>query len=231
MIGRLPTSPARTPATSGRCSADAVAAVARPVRGRVRRDGRPICAARRHRRRLAQAGSSLGVAGPGFPGTLVQRAGGDRVDDLLLGRLRRARRRRRAAEAQHRDPVGHLEDVVQVVRDEHDARGPSRPGASRARAPAASARRRARRSARRGSRAASSTSRPSRPRPTGAGRPRGWRPSAGSSGSSSPTGPSSSRRSSPPSRLVEDDRRIGRARGRGTCSGRRRGCRTSARSW
>ena len=56
------------------------------------------------------------------------------------------------AEAQHGDPVGDLEDVVEVVRDEHDGEAPGRRAGARGRAPGASARRRAPRSARRGSR-------------------------------------------------------------------------------
>ena len=47
-------------------------------------------------------------------------AGRDRVDDLLLGRLTALVDGDVLAEAEDRDPVGHLEDVVEVVRDEDD---------------------------------------------------------------------------------------------------------------
>ena len=66
--------------------------------------------------------------------------------------------------------------LVQVVRDHDDAEAAARAAAGSARAPAPSARRRARRSARRGSRAWRSTSPRGRSRPTGAVRPRAWRP-------------------------------------------------------
>ena len=46
---------------------------------------------------------------------------GDRVHDLLLVRLRRLELRDALAEAQDRDPIGALEDVVEVVRDDDDA--------------------------------------------------------------------------------------------------------------
>ena len=52
---------------------------------------------------------------------MLQRAGRDRVHDLLLRHVRFREHVHRLAEPQHGDPVGDLEDVVQVVRDEHDA--------------------------------------------------------------------------------------------------------------
>ena len=45
---------------------------------------------------------------------------GDRVDDFLLGRLLALVDADVAPESEHGDPVCDLEDVVQVVRDEHD---------------------------------------------------------------------------------------------------------------
>ena len=55
-----------------------------------------------------------------MPGDLGGDAGGDRVDDLLLGRLTALEDGDVLAEPEDRDPVGHLEDVVEVVRDEDD---------------------------------------------------------------------------------------------------------------
>ena len=55
---------------------------------------------------------------------LRRHARGDRLDDLLLGRLVALVDADVAAEAQDGDPVGDLEDVVQVVRDEHDREAP-----------------------------------------------------------------------------------------------------------
>ena len=57
---------------------------------------------------------------PGMPETFVGCAGGDRVDDLLLGRRGPLEHADVPTEAQHGDPVGDLEDVVEVVRDDHD---------------------------------------------------------------------------------------------------------------
>ncbi len=63
------------------------------------------------------------ASGPPVPsdaGDLGGDAGGDRVDDLLLGRLAALEDGDVLAETEDRDPVGHLEDVVEVVRDEDD---------------------------------------------------------------------------------------------------------------
>ena len=62
----------------------------------------------------------------------------------------RSSMRHALAEAEHRDPVGDLEDVVQVVRDDHDAEVLARPGGGRGRAPGGSGPRRGRPWARRG---------------------------------------------------------------------------------
>ena len=157
--------------------------------------GTPPPASRRSRRVLMHPSGAVGAMPETFVGTPAVIA----LDDLLLGRLLALVERDVPAEPQHRDPVRDREDVVQVVRDEHDGEPLLGEARRRARAPARSARRRARRSARRGSRAASSTSPRARRRPTGAGRRRGSRPAGGSSGSSSRRGSSSSRPSSPPS--------------------------------
>ena len=55
-----------------------------------------------------------------MPGDLRRDAGGDGVDDLLLRRLAPLEDGGVASEPEHRDPVGHLEDVVEVVGDEDD---------------------------------------------------------------------------------------------------------------
>ena len=54
-------------------------------------------------------------------GDLRRRPGRDRVHDLLLRRGRLLVDAHVTAEAEHRDPRRGLEDVVQVVRDDHDA--------------------------------------------------------------------------------------------------------------
>ena len=60
-------------------------------------------------------------SGVRHPGHVVERAGGDGVDDLLLRRVRPVEHGDPLAEPEHGDPVGDLEDVVEVVRDDHDA--------------------------------------------------------------------------------------------------------------
>ncbi len=55
---------------------------------------------------------------------MLERAGGDRLHDLLLGRLRPLEQGDPLAEPKHGDPVGALEDVVEVVGDDHDAEVP-----------------------------------------------------------------------------------------------------------
>ena len=98
------------------------------------------------------------------------------ADDLLARRLLSFEGGHPLAEAQHDDPIGHLEDVLEVVADHDDAEALARRGASPGRAPGPSAGPRARRSARR--RAPPSARRPGSGRspPTAAGRPRGCRP-------------------------------------------------------
>src|SRR3954454_12675405 len=127
-------------------------------------------------------------------------AGAARSDQLHhaavvhLGRLDVGRH---PAQVQGRDPVGDLEDVDHVVRDEQDAQPAvgqpadevehlpglrhaegGRPG-ERGGPPAGSAPRRGRPSARPAARPWSSTARPWRSRRSAAGRRRGWRPAGG----------------------------------------------------
>ena len=54
------------------------------------------------------------------PGHVCERARGDCVDDLLLRRVGAHVDADELTEAEHRDPVRHLKDVVEVVRDQHD---------------------------------------------------------------------------------------------------------------
>ncbi len=113
MIGRLPTSPARTPShqrerwartpfSSCTTSEAATAVVASDVMRLPRSLPRPVVV-----RRL------------GDPGDFRRHAGSDCVDDLLLGRLFSLEDGDAAAQAQDGDPRRDLEDVVQVVRDDH----------------------------------------------------------------------------------------------------------------
>ena len=121
----------------------------------------------------------------GMPETFVGWPAVIACDDLLLRRRLALVEADVAAEAQHRDPVGDLEDVVQVVRDQ-DHGDPLLGQALDEREHLLGLR-----DAERGGRLvedhelASSTSPRARPRPTGAGRRRASRPAAGSSGSSS----------------------------------------------
>ena len=55
-----------------------------------------------------------------IPETFVGNAGRNRLDDLLLGRLAALVDADVTSESEHRDSVCRLEDVVQVVRDDHD---------------------------------------------------------------------------------------------------------------
>ena len=105
MIGSEPSSPPRTPVHQ---RADVVA------------DGLPVA---RDRGRGSVGGCDGAHADDllGLAGHLRQRAGGDGLDDLALGDVLRRELGDVLAEPQDRDPVGDLEDVVQVVRDEHDA--------------------------------------------------------------------------------------------------------------
>ncbi len=80
--------------------------------------GQPDRPARRSRPRLGHDATSGAVSA--MPGDLGRHAGGDRLHDLLLRRLLPLVDADVAPEAQHGDPGRHLEDVVQVVRDEDD---------------------------------------------------------------------------------------------------------------
>src|ERR1044072_8014241 len=93
MIGRLPSSPPRTFSTQRRAGGP------RRAPGGGARGWRSC-------RHLFLAGHDR------------QLAGGDRLDDLALRRLLDVEPRDVLTEAQHRDAVGDLEDVVQVVRDD-----------------------------------------------------------------------------------------------------------------
>ena len=82
---------------------------------------RSLLALRRARGRDCALCHFAVVSGPAMPGTGAMRAGRDGVDDLLLGRLRPLEERDALPEPQHGDAVRHLEDVVEVVRDDDDA--------------------------------------------------------------------------------------------------------------
>src|SRR4051812_579583 len=69
---------------------------------------------------IAARSSLRSSSRPLDPGDLGGNARRDRRDDLLLGRLAPLVDADVAPEPEHRDPVGDLEDVVQVVRDDHD---------------------------------------------------------------------------------------------------------------
>ena len=110
------------------------------------------------------------------PGTFDSCAGGDRLDDLVLGGLRALELGDVLAEAQDRDrsATSKTSCMLCEMRTTREALlGQALDEVEHLRA---SARRRARRSARRGSRRLRVPhARPWRPRPTGAGRRRGWR--------------------------------------------------------
>ena len=63
----------------------------------------------------------VGAVSPSLAGCdALGRTAGDELDDLVAGDVGGAHLRGHPAEVQHRDAVGDLEDVVEVVADEHD---------------------------------------------------------------------------------------------------------------
>ena len=200
----------------------APASIAEPTRrpGDVGAGGGPASARRLHHGVMALARRHAGDLG--------RHAGGDRLDDLLLRRLRPCRTPatlRPSRSTVMRSATSKTSCMLCEIRTT------ARPCSASRRTRSSTWRVWATPSAAVGSSRITSCEfhrRPWRPRPTGAGRPRGSRPAGGSSGSSSRTRLLSvSRRALLHRRLVEPARARRAPRGRGTCSGRRRGCRTA----